>query len=286
MRISFRCDEAGSMRSSLELPLVIRPLRTAAILVLGALLAPLSATAEVIIDDFDEPVLVASPQSDNEWMTTDNVGPLSATRQVRIGWLDGDGPDGQLDANISMSSVLTGQVSHLNPDSELSRPIVSMQFDYLFSSADLSDGGLNNAIFLDFRRLESAIPPSLLLILVNGKAHLEGPIRRSSNAFTLAIPYTSFSNRGGSPGLPDYSDIRGMQFEIRASAYTGGGPDPLNFMMQLDRIRVGRLVPEPSTFLLSTFAAALLFSIRLRERHSASMRTAMPCCDELIGLHC
>lgn len=234
------------------------------ILASGVLLPPCAAHAEIILDDFDDSVLVASPQSDNQWVTTENVGPLNAMRQVRIGWGQGD-PDGQLDASISTLSVLTGDLAHLNPRNQLSKPIVSMQFNYFFSSADLSQGNLNDTVFLDFLRLESEIPPSLLLILVNGLAHLEGPLPRSSDPFTIAIPFTNFSSRDGSPGLPDYTDIRDIRFEIRASAYTGGGPEPLNFFMELDRIRVGRLVPEPSTLAVTMFALAS-FSAMARTR--------------------
>jgi hypothetical protein len=84
MRFSFRCPEAGSMSSSLKLPLLIRPLQAAAILVFGALLAPHRATAEIILDDFDDSAMVVSPEMEGDLIVTDNVGALGATRTLSI----------------------------------------------------------------------------------------------------------------------------------------------------------------------------------------------------------
>lgn len=220
--------------------------------------------AEFIVDDFDDSVIAKSPESD-EFATTPNVGPLDATRQVRIAWLQGE-PDGQLDSNISNPSALTGIVSRLNPRNQFSRPIVSLQFEYAFSPVDFTQGGVNDTLYLDFRRLESEIPPSLLLILIGSHAYLGQDIPRSAQPFTVAIPFSSFAPRGGGPGVPDYTAVRGVEFEIRPSQLAGGGPDPLNFVMELDRVRVGRqqVVPEPHSLcflLIGWFSFATAFRL-------------------------
>ncbi len=127
--------------------------------VLMALWLPvLSSHAAFILDDFDDPVIVTSPESD-EFVTTTGVGPLNAERQVKISWIGQGEPDGQLDANISLPSILTGQVSNLNPHNVNGAPIVSLQMHYSFPSTDFCEEGVNDALFFDFLRLESEIPP-------------------------------------------------------------------------------------------------------------------------------
>ena len=231
------------------------------------ILAPLAARAEFILDDFDDPAMVTSPESD-QYVVTTKVGPLNATRQIRIFWSQGDA-DGQLDANISWPSVLTGQVSRLNPRNQFSSPIVSLQFEYVFDSTDFTEDGINNATLFDFHRLESEIPPSQFRTNVNEWYHSRMPGPRSSDPFTLSIPFDSlFFTRSGLLDRPDFEHVQVLGISIRVSELTGGGPDPLNFLMQLERIRIGRIVPEPTAWRLSVIGMSLaaMKSSRIR-RH-------------------
>jgi hypothetical protein len=54
------------------------------LLTLGCWLAANHAHAAFVLDDFNDSVSVTSPESDNQWAITDDVGPLNATRHVRI----------------------------------------------------------------------------------------------------------------------------------------------------------------------------------------------------------
>lgn len=127
-----------------------------------------------------------------------------------------------------------------------------------------AQGGANGTLLMDFRRMESAIPPSYLLVLLNGTVHSEFGLPRSADPFTLAIPFSGFTSRCGTPGLPDYAHVTSLSFEIRASGYTGGGPDPLNFVMELDRVGIGETVPEPSAMGGFLVAAAAFSCTRFR----------------------
>jgi hypothetical protein len=233
-----------------------RQLLLHAILTGVCLFSPRRSAAEIILDDFDQSVLSTSPPSD-EWAVTQDVGQLHATRQVQIAALAGL-PDGQIDSNITRASALSASISHLNPQYSGDRPIVSVEFEYSFDTVDITEGGINDALFLDFLRLESEAPPSLLLVLVNDYAHLDNTVPTNSVPFTVVVPFVEFTRRGGGGDLPNFTGARGIEFEIRASNLTGGGPDPLNFLMQLDRIRVGRIIPEPSSVWLGMVGVMVL----------------------------
>jgi hypothetical protein len=242
-----------------------------------AFVAALSGTvarAEIILDDFTDSAVVVSPASANGWVSTNNVGPFAAGRQIRIGWGQGD-PEGQLDANISIPSVLTGTVPHLNPRNVFSEPIVALQFEYTLNGANFTEGGMNDTLFLDFRRMESAIPPSFLLVQVNGLFFSQFSLPRSNAPFSITIPSDRFAGRDGMPGVPDYANARSIGFEIRASGYTGGGPDPLNFVMELDRVRVGPSVPE-SCCLSLVVSYCVVNSIMFRRRRRSPLLLAKP----------
>jgi hypothetical protein len=95
------------------------------------------------------------------------------------------------------------------------------------------------------------MPPSFFMILLRDDndffLYLQRPVRLSSQPFTLVAPFDRFTFRDGQPGSPNFTSIRELNVELRASAVAGGGPDPLNFFVQLDRIRIGQ-IPEPNSF--------------------------------------
>ncbi len=211
-------------------------------------LYPSSAQAAFILDDFDDPAEVVSPEMLNEFADTPNVGALNATRSIRVVSLRGN-PDGHLDSSLTSTSILTGQLNQLNPRTAGGAVIAAVQTNYDFDITDLTESESNNALFFDFKQLTSEAPPSLFMILLNDTSgffvHLNRVVPRSIEPFTLVVPFNSFTRRGGAPGLPDYQTIQSVWVELRASSLSGGGPDPLNFFVELDRIRVGK-VPEPS----------------------------------------
>ena len=58
---------------------------------------------------------------------------------------------------------------------------------------------------------------------------------------------------------PDFETIRHLSLSIVPSYIWGGGPDPLNFHMELDAIRIGALpVLEPSSGVLVTLYIGII----------------------------
>jgi hypothetical protein len=223
--------------------------REIACLVFYLAFVPTPLCAEIILDDFVDPSRVTSPEMGDEFDDTENVGDLAALRRIRIGLAGNGSPEGKLDSGLSVDSTLTGTIVRLNPASPISRPIAAIQVNYSFEPTDLAANG-NNAFFLDFIEMTSSIPPSLLLLLIRDGndvfVHSKTSLARSSAPFTLVVPFNKFPPRGGGFGGPDYTRVESIDIELRASELSGGGPDPLNFSMQLDRIRIGR-IPEPNT---------------------------------------
>jgi hypothetical protein len=225
-----------------------------------------SCRAEFILDDFDDPAEVISPQMKGIFVDTEHVGSLNATRSLRIAAFQGD-PEGRLDSDISSSSTLTGQITRLNPFPS-GETLTAVQSNYQFSPVDFTQNGKNNAFFFDFLQLNSELPPSLFLILLSDGhdnfVHFESAFLLHDQPFTVVIPFDEFPPRGDGNTRPNYTSIKSINVELRASEIAGGGPDPLNFFMQLDRIRVGRVVPEPSSFSLFVAGLVALISVRLR----------------------
>lgn len=227
------------------------------------------ACGEFVFDDFDDSAKTVSPDMVNVWVETEYVGPFDATRTIRIAGSQAD-PIGYMDANISNASTLTGIIDHLNPPPN-GEPIVDLQVYYDFALSDFTQGGINNAIFLDFNSLQSEMPPSRIRIgirdIVIGKSYEENIIivPLSNDSFTIAIPFNAITIRGVGLGSPNFQLIRKLSFSIKPSYIWGGGPDPLNFHMELDAIRIGALpIPEPSAAVLviACIGLILIFSCR------------------------
>jgi hypothetical protein len=238
------------------------------VLVFGVLRVPATAYAEIIVDDFNDPAEVVSPGMFDEFITTADVGPLNATRRMRLAGSQGN-PQGSLDSEVTTSSVLTGRISSLNPTPFGStRALVQSQYD--FTPTDFTEGGRNNAIFFDFRQVTSQMQPSLFRIRLDDNSDfyfhfdLEFPVNPAP--FTVGVAFDEFRPRGG-PSLLDATSVKFLDFQLWASSINGGGPDPLNFFMQLDRIRVGR-IPEPSSSAMVFAGLYMLFCARRQNRNA------------------
>jgi hypothetical protein len=181
-------------------------------------LSTTAARSEFILDDFDNPVSVASPEFD-EFVITPGVGRLNATRQIRIALAGQGTADAELDSANFSRSMLTGQVPWLYPRDPISDPIVSIQFNYEIASADFTQGGVNNAIFLDFLRLESEIPPSLFTVLLNAHAYVTTMVPRDPGAFTMVIAFDAFSLRGGGRAAQLHCGTRSEVFNSRNASH-------------------------------------------------------------------
>jgi hypothetical protein len=213
--------------------------------------------AEIVIDDFDDPAQIVVPGMQGQFVETENVGDFGALRIMRIFALQGN-PSGYLDSGISTPSILTSQITRLGPI-PFGETLASVQTDYEFQSVDFSQRGLNNAFFFEFAQLTSRLAPSIFSILFRDAndffLYFESPFILKDQPFTVVAPFDRFTFRDGQPGIPDYTKIESLSISLRISEIAGGGPDPLNFFMQLDRIRIGR-IPEPNCFAL--FVSGLL----------------------------
>jgi hypothetical protein len=246
---------------------------------------PLSA--DLVVDDFDDSVEVVSPQMVDDFVSTPHVGDLNATRSIRVVAFQGN-PDGRLDANVSVPSTLTGQISRLNPVPG-GETLVAVQSNYEFTPTDIAQGGANNAFFFDFTLLTSELPPSLFMILVRDDAawydFKHRSLARRESPFTVIVPFDAFNLRGGGPATPHYDVLEAINVELRASMLAGGGPDLLNFNVQLDRIRIGQ-VPEPAALPLILLALGLaLTRPQLRVRKVLMQKGDLsPCLANFSGL--
>jgi hypothetical protein len=236
---------------------------------------------EMILDDFDDPVEVISPAMDDTPVTTLSVGPLIASRTVEI-FSGSTNPAARFDANVTHPSRLSASLTALNRLNTLSA-IVVFEFDYAFASTDVSEGGGNNAILFDLHSINGSRLPTFLRALVHDASGATYESRISSlplnsGPFTLAMPFSSFTLRGGEPGAPDFSTMDRMDFDF----FFLGGDDPVQWSMQMDRIRIGR-IPEPSTGSLAFIGVALVASAARSGRRNSQRKGVSDECVDLPG---
>jgi hypothetical protein len=231
----------------------MRPLMK--MLLLGAMLAavgqPGALQAELILDDFDDPAEAVSPDMLEESIVTANVGDLNASRSFRIAATSGPPtpPIASLDSAVANPSALTAQL--IDPGSNLTgaNPIFAFQFNYEFSPTDISQAGMNNAIVFDLRTVGGNVGPSFFRVLVTDDTNIGSrylaEVRNlplSGGAFMAAMPFWSFTTRGGSPGLPDFTTVKKLEFDF----YFLYPPFDAQWTAEIDRIRIGR-IPEPNS---------------------------------------
>jgi hypothetical protein len=217
---------------------------------------PHDANADIIIDDFDDPASVIAPEMENAFITTLDVGPLNATRRVRIGAAAAD-PDARIDIG---STVFHAQVGDLHPTNPPVRPSVAAQLFYTFEPTDLTSG---NAFFVDFRSVSGSVPPDFLRIIVFddqvGLSFVESffPIPLGGS-FSAVLPFSEFVLRDGSPWPVHFNSINEITIGLHAIRSLDNQATH-SWTAQIDRIRVG-IVPEPDG--VFSFFVALLWRRR------------------------
>ncbi len=255
-----------------------RWLATAVVLCVGVLLTPADSAAEIVIDDFDDPIQIVLPDQAGESAITWNVGELSAWRSAFVVALQTD-PNGIVDVDLTEPSGLTATV----PDTDHygSQPSIVLNLDYGLVSdrtgVDLTEGYTNNAVILDFSKLSADVPvyevsvaarQTLDIGTIQGSSLYVSrlqPAPQSLEPFSLVFPFEAFRVGRGSeiPGF-DFSYIRELDVVVKLAHNTPNLPEQLGFEMVLDRIRVGRVVPEPSSLTDLTLLLALLIAFARR----------------------
>jgi hypothetical protein len=219
-------------------------------------LEPRHANADIIIDDFDDPVTVVSPEMKNEKVTTLNVGPLNARRDLGVLSAAADA-----DAHIDISSsTMEIHVGNLRPNNLPVRPVVAAQLQYQFEQVDLTSG---NAFFIDFKSVNGSIAPEFVRLLIfddqGGLSYFDtySPIP-FGGPFSAVLPFDEFVLRGGGAWPVHFNSVREIWMELRAKRNLQDFANH-SWTAEIDRIRVG-IVPEPDGVL--SFLLALLWRRR------------------------
>lgn len=211
------------------------------------------ANADIILDEFTDSAMVTDSLS-NTYIETLDVGPLTARREIRIGHFGTD-PYGAFDINISELGKLVASIDRIERTGMIT-PISAVQFNYYFDPTDVTEGGVNDAILLDFVSLAGDIQPSWLRAYARDNTMPTSsyeirlsPLGPSDERFTVAMPFALFQTRGGGLGVPDATTLQWLAFDFYFLGHSGD----LNWEVQLERIRFGSTtaIPEPSSVLMA-----------------------------------
>ncbi|HEX3599251.1 MAG TPA: hypothetical protein VHU84_03865 [Lacipirellulaceae bacterium] len=270
MATSFLCAGVRAVGTSSKTALARFTLTVAALL--GAPLLDATASGEIIVDDFDTAFQIVLPQSGTGGdtpMVQSNIGALNATRIASLVNLNSR-PTGVLDANISTPSAVTLMLDRLHPTGT-NAPGVSLNLQYLFDATDLTQGGANNRVALDFEYLQSAVPMPRVDVFIDGRGVGHGGelfnIPPSNTPFSLQVPFDATQLDAVNPTV----------LLISISPADFSGPDQINFSTAIDRIRITGEVPEPSAATLTCIAISVVVFYLGRRRI---------CSWEIIGLSC
>ena len=203
-----------------------------------------TARAEIVLDDFDDVAQVIAPTMNNQFVINQDVGLLHAERRIRIATAAAI-PIASFDANFTSSSVLTANVDHLDPH-PVPGPLFAFQFNYEFSPTDMS---ADDAILFDFRSIDGDEGPAFLRVILADNTNMaETYEARITNLpliggpFTAAMDFSSFTQRGGSPGLPDFTTVKRMEFDF----FFQFPSNDVRWSAELERIRIGS-IPESAS---------------------------------------
>jgi hypothetical protein len=253
------------MRIELHIPwLIAGRLAIAPMVVASLALVSGPAVAELILDEFTDPVTLTSPAMANTWFETMGVGDVDARRQIRIGYGQAE-VTGRFDTDLSWAGQMTAHIEEIQTwDQHF--PISWVQFSYFFEPNDLTQAGRNDAILMDFVSLSGNIQPTFLRAFVYTR-HATNPLyelrlmpEANASPQTVAFPFKSFRTRDGKPGL-DPATAWIIDFDFFFLGHFG----ELNWSARLERIRFGStVVPESSTLVGFLWLSQMLFVARRR----------------------
>ncbi|MEM8946936.1 MAG: hypothetical protein AAGD11_17305 [Planctomycetota bacterium] len=211
-----------------------------------------SAHGEIVLDEFDIFAFTESPLMAGDFVTATNVGPLAATRDIRI-LSSTTRPTGTLRAGTISRAGPTALAADLATTDPRDRASIGFQFWYDIDATDLTEGGQNNAILIDFLQTEtSGTPLSTRAFVGRANTTVETPV--SPTPFTLAILFDDIG--------ANFSQIQSLNFTVETPQPPGN--EDFNLLATIDRVRVGFVVPEPVGMTLA--ASALAFALTRRWR--------------------
>lgn len=228
------------------------------------------ARAEIILDDFDDPFTVGEivmPEMNRQYTIETDIGPLAAERWSQVNASSASQPTGRADINISRLSALSVEIGEVNPH-PTGPPAIGINVLYDFDEIDLTQGGKNDRVVVDFANFRSAIPLAGVDVFI-GDAQSNYvsrlfDISTQDGPFSLEFPFDSFGVRGGGAGNLNPTRAQGLSFTISPTFFTD--IDLIDFSIVVERIRITHAIPEPRTVVLVYFAvcAAVLFLVRER----------------------
>lgn len=252
-------------------------LLAAAFATIGALLSLTDARAEIILDGFDEAFEIVLPEMEGDFITQFSVGALEAERRSQVSASSGSEPTGRADANLTQPSVLNFALNRLNPHPVGGLPVVALSLSYYFEEVDITQGGINDRVSIDFASVASARPLARIDVFVQdasqpGISYVSQlfDIPSQDEPFSLQFPLDSFSVRGGGGGRIDFQRVYWTLVTTYPVYFSG--PNEINFSTAVDSIRFTSTVPEPRSglaFLAVTWAILFCFRGRRMERCGA-----------------
>jgi hypothetical protein len=241
------------------------------------------AGAEVIIDDFTQAVAVVEVSNGFEQhpAVTENVGDLGATRSMLFTASQTIPGVWSFDANITGASALTAElIGHTRTSTNSA--VLTYPVRYEFSSADLTEGGINNAFLFDFRSHQGTEPPEFFRVVAispspSGMSQemfvvFDFDFQLNDSAFTTIVPFSEFTTRGGATSAPDFSSLPITSLVID---FCFRNPrEEIEWLVELDRIRIGRIaIPEPEAIWLAVGSVlSLVYMGSCRPRRNGGVR--------------
>jgi hypothetical protein len=246
---------------------VLRGIAASALVVFSLGLCP-TATAIIVIDDFDDPVLIEDVDGFDESM---GIGDLGALRFTAFAGSRLRESSGRLDIATESPGISTATLFSAGTDPGNGN--VSAAFHYLYgpffgisgTTVDFTEGGRNDAVIVDVLSITGETIPRLAaarMISDNGTPLNDNILfnfEPSTEPFRLVFRFEDFRPRGGLMGVPplDLTRILGVDV-IFASHFVETTGQTEEWEVKLDRIWIGpaTAVPEPASILLVLVVAA------------------------------
>ncbi|MEQ8838181.1 MAG: hypothetical protein RID07_15350 [Lacipirellulaceae bacterium] len=219
------------------------------------------AQGAFILDDFDDPAEVVSPEMEGDLIETLNVGDQNAARTLAIFDVFTN-PFAKLDSSTTRPSHLTAERSESSSSDGLGLARLSATYRFNESPVDFTEHGENKAVILDVASVTGPTPPPFIYLLVEDRglffeALINVDVRVSRS---LSIPFDSFRPRGGGLGTTEFNAVEFLFVGINGNGTVNGILEQ-GWTVEIDRIRVGR-IPEPSSLVLWSIASSVFFGLQ------------------------
>lgn len=228
-----------------------------------AICASLSAHAEFILDDFDDPAATQLPEMESTVVLTEGIGPLNARRGI-FAFGNSGNLVGSFDSSVSANSQLTANITGL----EVTNVTATLDFraEYQFAAPiDFTQSGVNDAFFIDMTTFQGPDLPHYVVGYANDAflGYVLGHPFPANAPHTIVLPFEKFGYRGiVRPGTADILFPRISEVTVSLFLTTGFTNPDQQWFVQIDRIRVGRMVPEPSMWRLAVLPVIVAVSAR------------------------